>query len=314
MNGFLSKKATTRIIVAALALTLATSGCVKQKTLLKVKSDGSGTIVQSIIVSKGVIDGMKKEAEARAKAAGNNAPQINLLDTMFSDEQLKNIARQFGDGVVFVRSKKIDNATGGGVIAMYSFEDVSKLKFNLKAMTSSQPGMSGANKNNMMTFSLKKGEEPELTINIPQPNKEEMEKIEAVDLNTPSSTPISDDERKQMRQSAKFLGVTGEETSREEVVRKILSKMKSELEIEVDGEVLETNASFPSQKKKNRFTIVSIDFGKLLESNGVCSAFVKNENSSLGIMAVLYSKKPYDGAKIDKHQKISVKFKPKKAK
>jgi hypothetical protein len=98
---------------------LSCGGCFESTTILRVKSDGSGTLQQRTIVKQAAL------AQLRTFAAlGGGRATLDPL----SEDQARQLAASLGPGVTYVSSTPINDAEGQGRDATYAFTDVSQLR------------------------------------------------------------------------------------------------------------------------------------------------------------------------------------------
>ncbi len=96
--------------ILVLLTALALSGCMQAELLVKVNSDGSGTIETTI--------GMAKTQFAMMAEMGGES------DDPFDEATAEEGAAQYGEGVTFVSYEKIDNEDMVGMRVVYAFEDI----------------------------------------------------------------------------------------------------------------------------------------------------------------------------------------------
>ena len=105
-------------IAAVLVLTLVCSGCLKSTTVISVRPDGTGTIVQET--------GLSPEALAMLQGfAGAAAGQKGGSPEIFGEAQAKKAASTMG--VRFISGEPIKTAELEGYRARYAFDDISKV-------------------------------------------------------------------------------------------------------------------------------------------------------------------------------------------
>jgi hypothetical protein len=98
---------------------IACAGCFESTTLLRVKSDGTGTLQQRTIVKKAAL------AQLRSFAAlGGGRATLDPL----SEDQARALAASLGPGVTMTATEKISNDEGEGRESTYAFSDVSQLR------------------------------------------------------------------------------------------------------------------------------------------------------------------------------------------
>jgi len=130
-------------IIVIFSVTL--SGCIQIDTSINVKTDGSGTIEETFLIRKDLIQQMKKMVEGIATSlddasedggtggviqddvdSGKKAEEFPLFDEV----KLREKAGQKGEGVTFIGGSKIVTDDYEGYRAVYAFEDISKVKIN----------------------------------------------------------------------------------------------------------------------------------------------------------------------------------------
>lgn len=310
-----SVKLVLSVLVASVMVFL--TGCIKQKILIKVKPDGSGNIVVSTMFNKDIVTAVEKQMEEQKKqmaAQGMNMSNMPERDMFFDEKQIKRAASKYGDEVEYVRAKKINNASGRGYIAVYSFANIDNLKLDLKEVSSPMPqmGMRNTDEANAVTFKLTKGEVAKLKIKIPQKGKDATVETASEKEEEIKPTPLTEREKAQMMgPQGSMFGLTGKETTKEEVMRKMFGGMSVDIDVEPVGTVVKSNATFQDPKKKNRFTIFAIDFGTLLESDKMCSKMVKDKPGNNFFEEIIDTKKNVKGIKIEEKPEVTVEFKAK---
>jgi len=298
------------LTVAFASILFVVTGCIKQKMLIKVKPDGSGNIVVRAMFNKNIVESFEKKMKEQLKKmgkAGQNAPE---MDPFYNVESLKKSAKEFGDNIEYVKSKKINNAKERGYIAVYSFKNVSDLKLDIKKIASPMPnmGMQQPNLENCITFNLKKdGDLSKLTVKIPQPTEEEIKEVNKKPENS-KPTPMTDQEKQQMMMQGAMFGLTGTEKTKEEVIRKMFGGMSIDIDLEVEGELVKTNASMKDVKKSNQVKLLELDYKKMLKQDWLCTKISDNKTSNIfeKISAI-----KADGVAIENKPEITLEFKSK---
>ena len=123
-----------RLLVAALLFTIGLSGCLQIEKVVKLKPDGSGTIEETVVMSKASIAQMEQMASGFGALGDKKADKKTTKPAagfeVMDEKKLKAAAAGMGEGVTFVSAKKIDNETGSGFTAVYAFADISKVKLD----------------------------------------------------------------------------------------------------------------------------------------------------------------------------------------
>jgi len=295
------------VLSAALSAVIIFSGCIKQKTLIKLNPDGSGNIVVSAIYNKQIVDQVEAKMKDQKEKMGNNSPD---MDPFYNVDMLKRDAKKYGDGVEYVKSKKVNNEKGRGYIAIYSFAKISDVKLDLKTICSPMPtfGAPNSSDDECITFNLSKDKDlSKLTVKIPQPTEKEKTEINKKPEND-SLTPMTDEEKQKMMMQGAIFGLTGKEKTKEEVIRKMFGGMSIDIDLEIKGKIEKSTASFNNPKKKNRIKLIEIDYAKLLKPNWLCSKIANDKSGET------FSNLPAlnaDGVKIERKPEITLEFKAK---
>jgi hypothetical protein len=101
------------------AAALASSGCFRMTTIVKVNGDGSGTISHEMLLTKAML----AQIQQFAALAGGRGQKLDLI----SEDQARAMASSLGPGVTYVTSTPIDTADGQGRATTYAFTDISQL-------------------------------------------------------------------------------------------------------------------------------------------------------------------------------------------
>lgn len=288
-------------------LLLLTSACIKQKVTIKVKPDGSGQLVVTRIFNNQTAKMIEKRMEEMKKTMGAN-PNMKMpeMDPFYNEQQLKMEAKRYGADVEFVKGMKLDKKYGKGSMAIYSFKNINDLDLGM----GSPMGAAGGQKDKI-SFALEKGSPNVLTINMPEikePEKKEMteaEKAKAEQQKVMRKQGFKGNMERMMASGNPY-GLKGDETE-VQVMQKILKDMSVEYEIEVEGDISKTNATFRDPKKKNRILLFSVDFNKLLEDEKLAEEMMDGMNPGAGKSMTEILNKP--GVKYDKNKQITIDFK-----
>ncbi len=309
-------------------------GCVKQKVVIKVKPDGSGKIALTRTYSKEGTAMLEQQMnEMKKQMAANPQPYgLSMVDQdpFYNEGMLKMEAAQYGDDVEFVSGKKTESPSGKGCIAVYKFSDINKLTIPLGNSIGVPSGMPGGGVDSISFKFEKKGDLGFLKIIVPQGEKTVAEKVEKKEDKTPakqenaelpasstadaaSSEQMTSEEKKMFKQQMDAVGnpfgFTGNE-SEDEITMKMFKGFGLSLAVEVESDIVKSDASYPDAKKKNRFTLYDIDFDTMMKDPG----FLKDMRTGGGGMEAMmrsspmsYSGKP--GVVCEPKEEISVEFK-----
>jgi len=245
----------TVILVGLIGLT----GCMENAALMKLNKDGSGTLTYRIYLS----GEMMQMAQSMGGETEGAALDLSSLDPIESIK--KGMGDKFGDAATLKGTKDIANKQGWkGVEAIYEFEDVNKL--NLvdmgKEVDSDDSGGGMSNMGTPYRFEFVGGDVASLKI-IPITTDEDAAR-EAVEAATD-----------EMPEDMAGMGMEGMEDLGMAMMKPMMAGMRITLLVAVDGEIVETNSKFRSEKRPNVVTLMDIRMDKLFEhpeAMGVMSA------------------------------------------
>ena len=101
------------------------SGCISVETLVRVKTDGSGTVTETVTMNPAAVE---NAIAAANQATAKDTPRASLGLGPLEDAALaKSRAATMGEGVTFVSADPIDTKTARGLSVVYAFRDVRKL-------------------------------------------------------------------------------------------------------------------------------------------------------------------------------------------
>lgn len=212
-------------------------GCISFTTVVKVKPDGSGTVTQTTVMGKEMVEMMKSLASMGDASKKGQAPE------MFSEKDARSKAAKMGPGVSFVSNKPVKTATGEGSEAVYAFKDISTLRLEEKPPSpggASEASASGE----AQTFSFSKLPNGNAVLTVVSPRSKpkagETAKQEKADKREPNKMP-TEQELAQARQ--------------------VLKGLRMAMAVEVAGTLVKTNSPYV---EGNRVTLLEMDFEQLL--------------------------------------------------
>jgi hypothetical protein len=270
-----------RLVILSISISLL-AGCFQVSTVVRVNADGSGTVVETMLLSKKMITQMN---ELMQGFAGENGAKPEPLE-LFEPEKLKAQAAGMGEGVTYLSGKKSETGEYSGYTATYAFKDINTLRLGQKSQESA--GGAGGQKAPSMPllFHFSKGSPATLTIEQPR-EKSPVKATETPAENTDSSMAakgaISDKEAKQLAEM--FMG------------------MKMTLAVEVNGAIVETNAT---HRDGSRITIVDFDLAKFGSSLPQLEKLKLLQGSSAADAKELM--KDFPGMKMDLNDRLKVVF------
>jgi hypothetical protein len=304
-------KATLRSLCAIFVATVL-AGCFQVETVVSVKPDGSGTVTETMLMPKAMVEQMKqmtegfakgfadaaKEADPNAKVTKTETPPSKGFD-LLDEKKLKEAASKMGTGVTFVSAKKISNDKGEGYVATYAFTDINQLRIDQNPSDNMPdagglggpggpggPGAPGGEekkaKSEPITFQFKKGKVAELIVK------------------NPSSDPKSGADKPKTEKPQDAAG--GEEMAMM-MMRQMFKDMKVVVAIEVAGKIVKTNAEHVAG---SRATLVEMDFNKLMANPEKFKALSKADPKTIEETKALV--KGIDGIKVETKPSVSIQF------
>jgi hypothetical protein len=281
------------IVVAATSLT----GCITFLTEIKVRGDGSGTMVQTITLNpeqmKESVEGIAKQMGATMTESKEDSKKNSSKaseEGPFKEGDLKGKAADLGPGVTFVSVEKIDTKTAIGVRVTYAFKDINQLAVNPKPAAAMGTAGAGASSQDALKFRLNRipNGNAVLTVVFTSP-KPEAAKEQAAIPPPPASPEESAQQMAMMKQMFKGLhmGMT----------------------VDLDGKVVKTNSPYVEGSK---VTLMDIDFDPLLsDEEGFKALSAKLEKAMGDDRKTMEALKGIKGLKIVTDPEISIEFAPK---
>jgi len=229
-----------RQLTAVVSMAAFLAGCFQVETTVRVNPDGSGRVEERMLLSNKVISQIDEMSKAFAGPEGKSEP-FNLHDV----ESLRKRAGDMGQGVTFVSSKAITAGGYSGYRAVYAFKDINKLRLGRETAKSiaGQGDRSDGTGESPFAFSFTPGKKARLVV-IPPRKEKASGKPEA----TVEPKPAQEGEKPPMT------------PEQEQQVAEMMKGMRFSLAIEVNGTVLESNAT---HRDGGRITMFEFDLDKM---------------------------------------------------
>jgi hypothetical protein len=259
------------LLVAALSV-LGLTGCLQDEKIVKVKPDGSGTLEETVTMSKETIAMM----EGMGNMGGPDAKKDAKKPYEPDEAKLKAVAEKMGTGVTFVSAKLVDTEKGKGFTAIYAFKDINTLKLGQSPDLGEAGAMKVESKEDPITFKFTKGSPAELKVSMPSPKGK--------DPKAPAQPE-------------------GQEEMAMQMMKQVFKDMKMTIAVEVAGTIKETNAEY---KNGSRVTLLEVDFNKLLADPEKFKKLAKENPQSLQESKALL--KGVEGIKMEATPEVSIKF------
>ena len=264
------------LVISILPFLLA--GCLQVETNINVNKDGSGTINEKVLFSKTFVNMIKEFSQSFSDSTSTEKEQFSI----FKDDDIIADAKDFGENVKYVSHKLISNDNWEGYDAVYSFDDITKIKITPDPDSKVGFGEEGSevpSEEDYYFFKFVKGNTPELIIDRPE-------------IKLSAET----DEKAQEEQSEQ----------NEEMGEEFLNMMKSmsiSVAVVVEGKIVNTNASYVDNSK---VTLFEMNLGEMMKNKEAFKEFKNKEPKSIEEMKQYVKKFP--GMKIEIEKPVSIKF------
>ena len=272
------KKLAAALIILFVLLTIA--GCVDVKTKIKVNKDGSGTVEETVLMSTEMIQMLKQFVSGFADDS-TNVEEFKL----YNEGDIKNRAADFGDGVQFSSGKELQEDGREGYVAVYTFEDLNKLRFDQNPGSKMPEQMADAEvkEKEYITFSFSRNNDSEIIISMPPVSKEKEE-----------------DEEKDEEVDSSSDSLDTQDLSR---LKFLMKDFNISLVIEAEGYIIETNANYVD---RSSVTLFDLNFNLLLDEPERLEALKKiNPNDMQELKEVI---KDVPGIRIETNDPVKIRF------
>ena len=257
-------------------------GCLEIKTLITVDKDGSGTIEETLVMSEKVVEMMKGFSSAFTSDSVQQQPEFNLFD----ENNLKERAGSFGNGVTYISSEKIQDGKREGYRALYAFEnleDISLKKIPQNEMPIDLTEAAGKD----LSFKFLKGSPSEIIISFPDVK----DSAKQNEMRTDSVSGFNSSDS------------LGSDSALTKETLDLIKDLKISLVMRTEGSIVETNASY---QDGNEITLVQFDFSKLMNNPESLNELFKLKSQNLEEINRIVGNIP--GMKIQMSKEIHIKF------
>jgi hypothetical protein len=278
---------------ALAALAFFSAGCIKFLSEIKVRPDGSGTMIQTMTMNP---TQMKETMEAVARQMGGeateskpeeNKPASKEEPSMFKEKDLRAKARDLGEGVTFVSAEKIETETAAGVRVTYAFKNISLLSVNPRPGAALGQEGAGASAKEALKFRFSRKANGDSLLTIVFPPKEKG----AAKKPAPPPPPHQSAE-----QDAQQLAV----------MKQIFKGMHIGMSVSIDGRIVKTNAPYVSG---STVTLMDIDFDPLLANPQTLKALnAKMEGAEGDDSRMAAALKELPGIRVTLEPEVAVEF------
>ncbi len=224
-------------LIAVVALTSA--GCLRSSTVIELKPDGSGTILQET--------GLTPEAMAMIKGFGaqnQSAGGRGGVSDLFTEDQARQAAETMG--VTFVSGEPFKTSALEGYRSRFAFDDITKVKVNMDQTAANMSPNSGGTRQPPFSFAFNQTPASSLlTIQMPEQGPAGQKLLPGLGA---GGTGTSDVEKAQAAQAMAMM-------------KMMLKGLFVDVTLNVNGRILKSNAPYVDG---TRVTLMQVDFDKLL--------------------------------------------------
>jgi len=269
------------LLLVFLSLTLF-SGCIQVNTKINLNNDGSGTLEETFLMKSSFVKMIKDFALSFDSTKKDEFK-------MFNEDELKDKASSYGEGVTYKSGEKFSSEDYEGYKVTYAFSDINKLKVDLSPKDKVPLGEEVENKDNKseegtLNFKFTKGDPSTLVIVLP--NSETQKEDTSTFIEDSSATQDSAMSSEQLQ-----------------YVMNMFDGMKLSLELTFKDKIKETDASYVNGSD---VTLMQIDFSELIKNKQVIEDLNKSKPESLEKFKEIIGDIP--GIKLETKEKITIKF------
>ena len=270
------KKTFTKFVLFLITAILFT-GCLEVNTTIHLNKDGSGTLEESVLMSSQVV----QMISAFATSFDSTAADTNKF-TLFQEDQLIADTAKYGSGVKYLSGKEVKEDGREGYKVLYSFSNINQLRINQNP--NSKIDMEGVEfeedtAHEFLHFDFNPGEPALLTIRMPSVKDQEVSN-EAASPDTASTNTEGMDE-----------------------LLKLMKDMRIALNLEVNGNITQTNASYVTG---SRVTLFDINFNELLDNPEKLKMFKQENPKNLEEIKKIVENLP--GVKVELNNPVNIRF------
>lgn len=268
------RKVISAVVLLGLAVVL--PGCLQIETVVRVETDGSGTITENFMMSGEVIGMLASMAPEGEK--------FNILD----QPQLEADAAKYGEGVSLVSAEPRESDFGQGYTAVYAFSDINAVRLNQDPgakIPDNQAQPAEGEEPSFITFAMQGSDPSELVVNWPV--EEPDPSADAAGTQTASETGPQEEPDAQAM----------------EMMKGFFKDMRMAMHVEVGGTIVETNAAHQDGSK---VILLDMAFGELIADEAALKTMMMEEPKTVAEMKEMAASLP--GLKMEFEPVVSIKF------
>ena len=265
-----------KFVVVAVVAVLVLSGCLQSRTVITVNADGSGTVEETFLMQKDVVQMLAGMGEGGS---------FSLLDR----DELEQGASDYGSGVNLQSAEETSTEWGSGYRAVYAFADINQLRVNQNPsddVPSQGADMGGETPSAVenIQFAMSGSNPSTLEIIMPEPEEGEMEPADSSSMPEDMEAPELSEQDMQGLAS-------------------LYTDMRISVDVVVNGRVVDSDAT---HLDGNTVTLIDMDFNRVLEEPDVMQRLAAQEPGSLSGIEALVDDIP--GIKAELKPRVRVRF------
>lgn len=266
-------------LVALLLMSCGLAGCFQVEQVITLSPDGSGTVEETLMVSRKIVESMG--ALAGGQVAEGSGKSGKREQSFFKDDEIKKKAKGFGPDVRFVRMERLANRQFEGYRAVYSFSNINSLHID-----QGSPGMPG--QMGQGSELAQKGTEFVFT-----PGKTARLVVKTQKKNVSAGEDLSEPP------------VPAGESGAEELamVRQMFEGLRISTSLVINGKVIDSNAT---HRTDSTIILTEVDFGKILDKPELLAKMAAIQPGDQAEAMEMIKKLP--GMKIDMNDELRISF------
>jgi len=275
-------------------VTILLTGCIEVTTVINLNKDGSGTIDETVLMGQDVVEMISQFTNSFAEDTTGNIEKFSL----FNESEAKGKAADFGKGVKYLSGKELSLNGKQGYMVTYSFKNIKDVVIDQNP--ESKISISGESEEDdtekeIISFDFTKGNPAELTIHLPLDNPdEEMEQNDTLEAVIPDTVEFAHQDT--------TLADSADSASVEQVM-KMLEGLKISVALNINGKIVETNAT---NVNSSAITLMNLSFAEILKNEKEMNRLKNISPSNITELKDILKNIP--GIQIEFNNPVKVKF------
>jgi hypothetical protein len=265
-------------------------GCYQANLLVRIQPDGSGTIEEQFLMSREILLNMGSMM-GLSVMGGTDLSQSdgnNYMPSLFQEQKLKDWAFHYGECVRYVSGEHISHGEFEGYKATYQFMDVNGLRID-------QNPCKNVPANFLAALNRREKRERQYRFHFDQ--------LEPFRLIVQKTTIELEDKKSHSEKENRTPPSEEDVEKAIPTLKRIFEPMRVTIQIEFDGEIVQTNADYREDK---RITLMDVQFRELNQSPDLLKQLLQSPDK--GYMDALEMTKSLSGIQMDENEEIIVEF------